>query len=655
MKKLSISLLTTAIVLVAGTQLSMAKVSLPPIFSDNMILQQLADIPLEGTATPGAIVSIQADWNKKAIKVQADEQGKWSAHLRTPKAGKKSYSLRFDDGESIVFENVVVGEVWFCSGQSNMEMPGAGWGKVLNYENEIAQAEHPDIRLFQVKKATSLVPMETGESTMGGWKNCSPSTVPEFSALAYFYARELQQKLHIPIGVIDCTWGGTPAEAWTSYQSLKKVCGYESLMQAMEAVNYDKNKVFDIYGQLSAEWKKQASDIDEGFKHRWEMPEIDTKAWETMNLPNYWEQQGLQNFDGVVWFRKEVEIAETYAGKDLVLHCGIIDDEDLVYWNGELIARGSGYNVPRHYSLPGDKVRAGKNTLCIRVFDTGGEGGIAGKAADMFVQCEDENILSLSGEWKYGIGCSLSSLPQPPVWPESSSYPGALFNAMVHPWLDFPIKGVIWYQGCANVGRARQYEVLFQTLIHDWRQQFDKADMPFYFVQLANFQERVAVQAESPWAALREAQSKALCLENTGMVSNIDLGEAYDIHPKNKQAVAKRLAALALAKTYGKKVPASAPVYRSHQVKDGKIYVSFDIPPFGEAFAENADIKGFIIAGADGQFYPANAHTENGKVVVSSPQVPYPMAVRYGWADNPECNLYTPSGLIVAPFRSDQW
>ena len=427
-------MLMTAIVLLAGTQLSLAKVVLPPIFSNDMILQQLADIPLEGSAIPGSTVSIHTDWSKKAITAQADEQGKWSATLRTPKAGGP-YFILFHDGDTTLFENVAIGEVWFCSGQSNMEMPVAGWGKVMNYESEIESSWHPTIRLFQVKKATSLVPMETGESTMGGWKECSPKSVPEFSALAYFYARELQKKLNIPIGVIDCTWGGTPAEAWTSHESLKRVCGYESLMSSIKAVNYEKDKVFDIYANMAADWKRKASDIDMGFKHHWELPSADTRDWAVMNLPKYWEQEGLKNFDGVVWFRKEVEIAETYAGKDLVLHCGIIDDEDLVYWNGELIANGSGYNVPRHYTLPGDKVHSGKNTLCIRVFDTGGEGGIAGKQADMFVQCEEENILPLSGEWKYRIACSLSSLPQAPVWPESSSYPGALFNAMVHPWL----------------------------------------------------------------------------------------------------------------------------------------------------------------------------------------------------------------------------
>lgn len=640
--------------LAATTMPSEAKVTLPAIFSDNMILQQKSDMLFCGKATPNSSVTIHPSWCKKAVIAHSDAHGAWQTTIATPKAGGP-YTITFDDGERTVLSNVVVGEVWFCSGQSNMEMPVAGWGKVLNYEEEIKNATYPDIRFYQVKKTTSVSPVAEAIPTMGGWQECSSATVPEFSSLAYFYARRLHQELKIPVGVIDCTWGGTPAESWTSAQTLAHVSGYEEHMQQLAAIGYDENKAIELYGKASQEWKARATNIDQGFKESWETPSTDDHDWEVMTLPCYWESQSLKNFDGVVWFRKEVEIPAAYEGKEIVLSPGIIDDEDIVYWNGEQVAQGSGYNVQRHYTIPADKVHAGLNTLCIRVFDTGGEGGIAGEASKMYLRSEGKEICTLAGPWKYNVGCSLKALPPAPIWPQSSWYPSALFNAMVNPWLHYSIKGVIWYQGCANVGRNKEYEVLFQSLIHDWRNQFGKPDMPFYFVQLANYLERIEVQPQSEWAALRESQAKALSIENTGMVSNIDLGEAYDIHPKNKQEVARRLAALSLAKTYGKKQAGSAPVYKSYKVVGNEIHISFDVPSYGEAFKESKELKGFIIAGADHRFYPAKAHTHKGTVIVSAPEVPHPVAVRYGWADNPECNLYTPSGFIVAPFRSDNW
>ena len=374
-----------------------------------------------------------------------------------------------------------------------------------------------------------------------------------------------------------------------------------------------------------------------------------------MELPGYWEGKGLPNFDGVVWFRKQIEVPADWAGKDLQLNPGTIDDEDIVYWNGEQIASGAGYNVQRHYTVPARLVKAGRNTLAIKVSDNGGEGGIAGKAEDMNLKLSDQASLSLAGSWKYRVGCSLADMPPAPIYPEHSSFPSVLFNGMVHPCLEYPVKGVIWYQGCNNVGRAEEYESLFQTLITDWRKQFGQPDMPFYFVQLANYLDRKLVQADSPWAALREAQSKAQHLAHTGMAANIDIGEAHDIHPKNKQEVARRLAVISLADTYGQKIPAQAPVYDNYTVENGKVRISFTIPAIGECFEQNKDIKGFIIAGPDHVFYPAEAYTDGDEVVVYSHYVKVPVAVRYGWADNPECTLRTPTNLPVAPFRTDNW
>ena len=569
-----------------------AKITLPAFFTDNMIIQQQTTMTLFGKAKPNKKVSIETSWNNQHYETKADAQGNWQVAVSTPTAGGP-YRITLSDGKKTVLENVMAGEVWFCSGQSNMEMPVAGWGKIKNYEQEIAAADYPGIRLFQVKKHTSVAPLDAYqvESTMGGWKECSPSTVPEFSAVAYLYARELHQKLNVPVGVIDCTWGGTPAEAWTSSESLKQVMGYQKKVGKLEALGFDRDKIMAEYGKEQASWKAEISKIDKGYQNGkacWVGENVDDNDWQQMELPGYWEGKGLPNFDGVVWFRKQIEVPADWAGKDLQLNPGTIDDEDIVYWNGEQIASGAGYNVQRHYTVPARLVKAGRNTLAIKVSDNGGEGGIAGKAEDMNLKLSDQASLSLAGSWKYRVGCSL-------------------------------------------------------------------ADMPFYFVQLANYLDRKLVQADSPWAALREAQSQAQHLAHTGMAANIDIGEAHDIHPKNKQEVARRLAVISLADTYGQKIPAQAPVYDDYTVENGKVRISFTIPAIGERFEQNKDIKGFTIAGPDHVFYPAEAYTDGDEVVVYSHYVKVPVAVRYGWADNPECTLRTPTNLPVAPFRTDNW
>lgn len=633
-----------------------AKVVLSGLLTDHMVIQQQTTLKLSGEATPGKTVAIETGWNRKHYEAPADAQGRWSVEVSTPKAGGP-FRITFNDGEETVLDDIMAGEVWFCSGQSNMEMPVAGWGKIKDYEQEIAAADHPDIRLFQVRKNTSAAPVNHLESNLNGWQRCSPTTVPEFSSLAYLYARELQNSLKVPVGVIDCTWGGTPAEAWTSADGLKSVMGFQDAIAEREALGFDRQQIMEKYRLDYKVWQKLCEKKDRGIsngKECWTGVDTDDSQWPVMHIPGNWEGQGLGGLDGIVWFRKSVMIPAEWAGKDLQLNPGCIDDEDITYWNGTEIARGAGYTTPRHYTIPGRLVKEGLNVIAIKDIDNGGEGGITGEAGSINVQYGG-NTIALAGEWKYNIGVSLTELRPAPANPESSGAPSALFNGMVHPCLDYPIKGVIWYQGCNNVGFAEQYEPLFQALITDWRKQFGNPDMPFYFVQLANFLERKDVQHDSQWAALREAQSKAQQLAHTGMVTNIDLGEAYDIHPKNKQAVARRLGALSLADTYGKKILGLAPSYKNCTVENATVRIRFEIPAIGEKFVQDADVKGFTLAGPDRKFYPAQAHTEGDEVVVSSPYVSVPVAVRYGWADNPDCTLQTPSGLHVAPFRSDDW
>ena len=644
-----------AVALWGCTGVLQAKVVLPSVFTDNMVLQQKTDITFYGDATKNKQLTVKTGWNGKEYHTEADGQGKWSLKIPTPAAGGP-YEITFSDGKKLQLKNVMIGEVWFCSGQSNMEMPVAGWGKVMNYEQEIAEAAYPAIRLFQVKKNTSLAPLKEVESTLGGWQECSSATVPEFSALAYFYARALWKELNVPIGVIDCTWGGTPAEAWTSHETLRQVMGFREEMDKLERLGFDPNRMEQAYSEERAHWQSLFTEKDKGMENGklcWTAPSLSEEDWQTISLPGYWEGKGLKDFDGIIWFRRSLEIPAEWAGKPLTLRLGMIDDEDITYFNGVEIARGAGYMTPRTYTIPAKLVKAGKAVLAVRVSDFGGEGGIHGKAEDLYVEADGKRI-SLAGDWKYRIGLSLTGFPPAPVSPvQSSSYPTVLFNAMVKPWTAFPIKGVIWYQGEANVGRPEQYGDLFPALITDWRRQW-RSDFPFYFVQLANFMESKEIQPDSEWAALREAQTKALKLDQVGMAVTIDIGLADDIHPKNKQEVGRRLALVALAGSYGKNVSGSAPVFRNYRIKGDKMELDFGQKQDGFQI-KGTTLKGFTIAGPDRVFYPAEAMVQNGKIIVFSPEVSIPLAARYGWADNPDCNLYGENGLPVAPFRTDCW
>ena len=644
-----------AVALWGCTGVLQAKVVLPSVFTDNMVLQQKTDITFYGDATKNKQLTVKTGWNGKEYHTEADGQGKWSLKIPTPAAGGP-YEITFSDGKKLQLKNVMIGEVWFCSGQSNMEMPVAGWGKVMNYEQEIAEAAYPAIRLFQVKKNTSLAPLKEVESTLGGWQECSSATVPEFSALAYFYARALWKELNVPIGVIDCTWGGTPAEAWTNHETLRQVMGFREEMDKLERLGFDPNRMEQAYSEERAHWQSLFTEKDKGMENGklcWTAPSLSEEDWQTISLPGYWEGKGLKDFDGIIWFRRSLEIPAEWAGKPLTLRLGMIDDEDITYFNGVEIARGAGYMTPRTYTIPAKLVKAGKAVLAVRVSDFGGEGGIHGKAEELYVEADGKRI-SLAGDWKYRIGLSLKGFPPAPVSPiQSSSYPTVLFNAMVKPWTAFPIKGVIWYQGEANVGRPEQYGDLFPALITDWRRQW-RSDFPFYFVQLANFMESKEIQPDSEWAALREAQTKALKLDQVGMAVTIDIGLADDIHPKNKQEVGRRLALLALAGSYGKNVSSSAPVFQNYIIKGDKMELDFGQKQDGFKIKDTT-LKGFTIAGPDRVFYSAEAMVQNGKIIVSSPKVSVPLAARYGWADNPDCNLYGENGLPVAPFRTDCW
>lgn len=629
---------------------SSAKVSLPSFFTDNMVLQQKAAIPFWGTATPGSTVRVSTSWDKRVYTNHADKQGNWKITLTTPAYGGP-YTITVEDETKTELKNILIGEVWLCSGQSNMEMPLAGWGKVNNYEEEIKNANYPEIRLLQAEHIDSAVPLNDLQVQNGGWQVCSPETIPEFSSTAYFFARKVYAETKIPIGLIHSSWGGTVIEAWTSAEALHTIKDFDAVIKSMK--EDDMGRVQQKYEYEMKQWVTKLNDADPGMKNgmAWTAKDFNFSNWKKMQLPGFWENKGLPGFDGSMWFRKSITLPDNYNSEEAVLRF-LADDNDNVWVNGSHIGATDGYNVQRNYKIPAGMLKKGKNEIVICVFDSGSGGGIYGAENDLQL-VTNGNTYPLTGEWHYAVGADLANLPPAPYMPQGQNRPTALYNAMIHPLLQVPITGVIWYQGESNEARAHQYQKLFPLMINDWRNQFGIKDLPFYFVQLANYKQVHTEPAPSMWAELREAQAMALQLPNTGMAVATDIGDAEDIHPKNKQEVGERLARIALAKKYGKDIDYSGPVYKAMVKKGNSIVLDFD---FAEGLKANSGkLKGFAVAGEDKKFYWAEAKIKDGKIVVLSSKVPTPVAVRYNWADNPQGNLTNASGLPAAPFRTDSW
>lgn len=628
-----------------------AAIVLPSIFSDNMVLQQQSNVAFWGKTTPGKTVVINPEWSNKSYAAKADEAGNWKTKIATPAYGGP-YTIILNDGESITLSNVMIGEVWVCSGQSNMEMPLAGWGKIDNYEKEIAAADYKNIRLFQVDHITSNGALSDAKVINNSWTPCNSKSVAEFSSAAYFFAREIYQKTGIPIGLIHTSWGGTIAEAWTSAATIQ---GMPDFADAFKRLSSD--PAAPTYAEELSKWQKMVSEKDAGSgtgNAGWLAAAIDDSSWEKMVLPTFFDQSILPGFDGVVYFRKKITIPKSWEGKSVTLKLGTIDDNDITFFNGEKIGATEGYNIPRIYTIPADQVKSGDNVIAVRVFDGGGGGGIYGDQNILTITSTNGETISLDGAWKYKVGLNLTEVPSMPVSNDGPNRPTVLYNAMINPFIQYTIRGAIWYQGESNADRAYQYSTLFPAMIKDWRSKWKIGDFPFYFVQLANYMQRVPEPAPSAWAELRDAQRQTLSLPNTGMAVTIDIGNADDIHPKNKQEVGRRLALIALAKTYGKGTAYSGPEFVSQQIKGNTILLNFKNIN-GGLIARNGDLKGFAIAGADQKFYWAKASIQGKQIIVSSADVPNPVAVRYAWANNPECNLYNGAGLPASPFRTDNW
>lgn len=633
------------------------QLTLSSLFSDNMVLQQQTQAPVWGTATANKTVKVITSWNNRTYATQSDDNGNWTVKVSTPVAGGPySMTISTDKKNSVTLKNVMIGEVWICSGQSNMEMPIEGWGKVNNYKQEVSEANYPNIRLLTVKQNTDLTPSAKLEVLNNGWQACSPSAVNNFSAVAYFFGRDIHQSQHVPVGLIVSAWGGTVAEAWVSGQSLEKMPDFTETVQSIQSTTKS-NLIADFKTRIM-EWEDQVQKMEPGSKSSpgWASPSFDDKSWTAFKVPGLIDDQGLGDFDGFIWYRKEIELPASWAGKSLTVSLGSIDDNDVTYFNGVVVGRTEGYNKNRIYTIPAKLVKAGRAIIAVRVLDSRYGGGFSGDSKLIYIESSPSDRISLAGEWNAKTTLTVREIPEIPN--DNSGNPNVstvLYNAMIHPLVPYSIRGAIWYQGEANAGRAYQYRDLMPLLITDWRNKW-QSDFPFYLVQLANFTKPKPEPAESDWAELREAQLfTANHLTNTGMAVTIDIGEADDIHPKNKQAVGARLALVARAKTYGEKIQYSGPVYETFRIDGKSIRITFKHAEGGLKTPNGSPLTGFVIAGPDHQFCRANAVIEGNEIVVSSPDVAYPVAVRYAWAHNPVCNLYNGEGLPASPFRTDDW
>lgn len=619
---------------------------LAQVFSDHAVLQRERPLPVWGWAAPGAAVTVTLAGQSRSATAGAD--GAWRVAFDPLKSGGPALELVATSGElKAAAGDLLVGEVWVCSGQSNMEW-GMSWG-VNDGDQEIAAATFPSIRLLNVPKNAAAKPADDITAT---WASCTPASIAQFSSVAYFFGRELHRTLDVPVGLIESAWGGTPAQSWASREALAADPAIAGYVKQFDDVMADYPAALARYEEAQKATVAAAVKVDDA---GWEDPAADVSAWKQMQLPQYWEKAGL-NIDGVVWFRRSFEVPAGLAGKDLVLGLGPIDDQDTTYWDGQKVGAMTAWNSPREYTIPARLATPGKHVLAVRVVDTGGGGGFHGTPEQMALTAPGADAVPLNGAWLYRVAEEIPTKPQPPMGPGNPWLPTSLRNGMITPIVPFAIRGAIWYQGESNAGAAWQYRTLFPAMISDWRKAWGQGDLPFYFVQLANFMDPAADPGESEWAELRDAQTFTLRkLPATGMASAIDIGDAKNIHPRNKQEVGRRLALWALAQVHGRAVEPSGPLYTASQTESGRIRISFDHLG-GGLVAQGGPLKRFQIAGEDKAWVWADAVIDGDTVVVSSPKVPKPVAVRYAWANNPEgCNLYNKAGLPASPFRTDAW
>lgn len=621
---------------------------LPRLISDGMVLQREAEVRVWGWAAPNERITV--DFIGESYDTEADSEGKWVVVLKDLRAGGPYQMNIASTKEKITIKNILVGDVWVCSGQSNMVIP-IERVKII-YEEEIANSENSFIRQFIVPDKYDF---NTAKEDLdcGSWKAASKDTIYEFTAVGYFFAKTLFDRYQVPIGLIKACVGGTPVAAWLSEDALKL---FPEELEVLEKLKNDKY-VDNIK-------KKEAASIDAWFKNldekdcgiskdsiKWFEPSYEALGWNAMKLPSRWEDEGLQPLNGTVWFRKEVNIPPSMASKAAKLYLGTIVDSDSAYINGNFVGSTAYQYPPRRYEVPEKILKEGKNIITLRVISNNGKGEfIKDKAYKLFT--EDQTIM-LDGDWLYKVGAALKEpLPTTTFFQYK---PAGLFNGMISPLLNYSIKGVIWYQGESDTDKPDSYKEMFTAMISDWRTKWKQEQLPFLYVQLANFMEAKTEPSESNWALLRDQQLRSLDISNTGMAVAIDVGEWNDLHPLNKKDIGYRLALLAEKITYGDlNIICSGPIFKSMKIEANKAIISFENIGSGLIAKGNNKLKHFAIAGTDRRFVWGQAVINDNKVIVWNDEVMNPTVVRYGWADNPEgANLYNKEGLPASPFTTE--
>ncbi|MFC6096283.1 sialate O-acetylesterase [Flavobacterium qiangtangense] len=617
-----------------------AKVSLPKFFSDHMVLQRDATITVYGWAEAGKTVKVS--FNNKNLEAKVNSNGEWSVDFPAEKAGGP-FEMKVSEENTITFKDIYIGDVWFCSGQSNM-----GWKleDALNGKEELANANYEKIKLLQVSRTMAGTPQKDIEK--GQWETCSPKSGEGFSAVAYFFGRELFQKYNVPIGLINSSWGGTNIEAWMSEDLMGKHASARKVIDEMKTMDF--SDVMKTYKKEFKAWEEKADRLDIGTTEKWHEKTYNTSSWKPITLPVYWSKAKVTPNDGVIWVTRSFELtSKDLTSDDIVLSIGRVDNEDITYINGIKVGESTQKDLDRFYKVPKSVLVAGKNIITIRVKNTGDIGGFRGDANSLHLKTASQK-LSLAGEWKYEAGTK--DIEEVPERQHPTKYATSLYNGMVAPFFGIKVKGIIWYQAEANSKNAKEYATMFKEMVTDWRKSW-KSEVPFIFAQLPNYDNQ-----NNRWITLRESQAKALELKNTGMAVLIDVGENDNIHPIHKQVVGKRMALIAESIAYGEKeILSSAPVFENYKVDGNSIAVTFKGGKFATEETKS-NISGFMVAGSDKKFYPATAflQADLNTIKVSSPEVSTPKEVRYLWADAPgKVMLYNTDGLATPPFRTDNW
>ena len=619
-----------------------AKVILPKIFSDNMVLQRNGLIPIWGWAD--ANEKIEVRFNNQVKSVKAGKNGKWLIRLDAENAGGP-YDMTIKGKNTVQIRNILVGEVWLCSGQSNME-----WtvGQSMNAKQEISAANNPFIRHIKIQRDISSLPQN--DINAGDWQICDSTTVANFTGVGYFFAKNLYNELKIPVGLINSSWGGTNIETWISREAFENSDEFKEMIAGMPKIDLDSLSKLKVKGSVMRIEALQGTKMEGMNTSQFRELSFDDSKWPVLNQPQLWEEQSIGELDGIVWLRKTIVLTSLDLTKEATLVLSKIDDNDITYVNGIKVGSTNQWDANRRYTIPPGVFKEGKNVIAVRVEDTGGGGGIYGDAADVKLILYNAS-LPLSGEWKFQVESVIKTTNQ-------NSLPSLCFNAMISPLIPFAFQGVLWYQGESNAGRSYQYRKAFPLLINDWRQKWNNSSMPFYFVQLATFNNPGNSNEGCGWAELREAQTMTLSLPNTGMCVTTDLvTNPKDIHPTNKQDVGKRLAALALNNLYSKNMICNGPIYKSMEIKNDQVILSFDNIGTGLYTPDKYGyIRGFEMAGKDQVFHYAKAFIKGNTVVLFNEKVENPVAVHFGWiGDASDCNLFNKEGYPAVPFRTDEW